>query len=51
VNLPSTSTAAPGFTGIDLTKFTVPTGLPSGKSVPVLVTINGVDSNTVMLPL
>jgi uncharacterized protein (TIGR03437 family) len=51
VNLPSTSTAAPGFTGIDRTQFTVPTGLPSGKSVPVLVTINGVDSNTVMLPL
>jgi uncharacterized protein (TIGR03437 family) len=51
VNPASTSTAAPGFTGVDRTQFKVPTGLPSGKSVPVLVTINGVDSNTVMLPL
>jgi len=47
----SKSTAAPGFTGVVVTKFQVPTGLASGKSVPVLVDINGVDSNTVMLPL
>jgi len=46
-----TSTAAPGFTGIVSTQFQVPAGLPSGTSVPVLVTINGVDSNTVMLPI
>jgi uncharacterized protein (TIGR03437 family) len=51
VNPASKSTAAPGFTGVDLTQFQVPTGLGSGKSVPVLVTVNGVDSNTVMLPL
>jgi uncharacterized protein (TIGR03437 family) len=50
-NPSSTSTAAPGFSGIDLTQFQVPTGLTSGTSVPVLVTINGVDSNTVMLPI
>ncbi len=47
----STSTAAPGFTGVTTTQFEVPSGLPSGNSVPVLVTINGVDSNTVMLPI
>jgi hypothetical protein len=29
----------------------VPSGLPSGTSVPVFVSINGVDSNTVMLPI
>ncbi len=46
----SKSTAAPGLTGMDLTKFEVPTGLASG-SVPVLVTINGEESNTVMLPV
>jgi uncharacterized protein (TIGR03437 family) len=46
----SKSTAAPGLTGMDLTKFEVPSGLPSG-AVPVLVSINGEDSNTVMLPL
>jgi uncharacterized protein (TIGR03437 family) len=47
----STSTAAPGFTGVVYTHFVVPPNLGSGKSVPVLVTINGVASNTVMLPL
>jgi len=46
----SKSTAAPGFTGMDLTKFEVPSGLTSG-AVPVLVSINGEDSNTVMLPV
>jgi uncharacterized protein (TIGR03437 family) len=46
-----TSTAAPGFTGVVSTKFQVPSGLTSGSSVPVLVTINGVESNTVMLPI
>jgi uncharacterized protein (TIGR03437 family) len=51
VHPPSTSTAAPGFTGVDLTRFQVPTGLANGTSVPVLVSINGVDSNTVMLPV
>ncbi len=45
----STSTAAPGFVGVDLTQFQLPSGLASGTSVPVLVTINGVESNTVML--
>jgi uncharacterized protein (TIGR03437 family) len=47
----SKSTAAPGFTGMDLTQFEVPSGLPSGTSVPLLVSINGEDSNTVMLPV
>ena len=46
----SKSTATPGFTGVDLTQFQVPTGLASA-SVPVLVSINGVDSNTVLLPV
>lgn len=49
-NVTATSTAAPGFTGVTTTQFQVPSGL-SGSSVPLLVTINGVDSNTVMLPL
>jgi uncharacterized protein (TIGR03437 family) len=51
VNPTPTSSAAPGFIGVVSTQFQVPTGLPSGTSVPVLVTINGVDSNTVMLPI
>lgn len=51
LNPTSTSTAAPGFTGLTTTQFQVPTGLASGTSVPLLVTINGIDSNTVMLPI
>lgn len=47
----ATSTAAPGYTGIVATQFEVPTGLASGTSVPVVVNINGVQSNTVMLPI
>jgi uncharacterized protein (TIGR03437 family) len=46
-----TSTAAPGFIGVVSTQFQVPSGLASGTSVPVLVSINGTDSNTVMLPI
>lgn len=45
------SGAAPGFTGLTVTKFTVPDGLPSGTMVPVNVSVNGASSNTVMLPL
>jgi uncharacterized protein (TIGR03437 family) len=50
-NANATSAAAPGYTGLVSTQFQVPTGLKSGTSVPVLVTINGIDSNTVMLPI
>ena len=48
---PSWSGAAAGFVGIACTNFQVPSGLPSGTSVPLNVTINGVASNTVMLPI
>ena len=51
VNPTATSTAAPGFTGVVATQFQVPTSLASGTSVPVFVSVNGVDSNTVMLPI
>jgi uncharacterized protein (TIGR03437 family) len=50
-NPTSTSTAAPGFIGVVTTQFQVPTGLPGGASAPVTVSINGVDSNTVVLPI
>jgi len=50
-NQTSKSYADPGYTGVVSTQFQVPSGLPGGTSVPVLVTINGVDSNTVMLPI
>jgi uncharacterized protein (TIGR03437 family) len=43
--------AAPGYTGLALTKFKVPDGVAAGSSVPVTVSVNGVTSNTVMLPV
>jgi len=45
------SGAAAGFVGIATTKFQVPAGMQSGTSVPVNVTINGMNSNTVLLPV
>ncbi len=43
--------AAPGYTGLALTKFKVPNGISAGTSIPVTVTVNGVKSNAVMLPV
>ena len=48
---PAWSGAAPGYTGMVSTSFQVPTGLGSGVAVPLTVTVNGVASNTVMLPV
>ena len=49
--VPTWTGAAPGFTGLAVTKFQVPDGMSGGTNVPVKVTVNGVDSNTVMLPV
>jgi len=49
--VPSWSGAAEGYTGVVSTRFQVPNGLPSGTAVPLIVTVNGAASNTVMLPL
>jgi len=43
--------AAAGFSGVTAVNFTIPDGMPSGTTVPITVTVNGVASNTVMLPL
>lgn len=43
------SWAAAGYTGVAATSFQVPTGLPSGTSVPLSVSVHGVVSNTVQL--
>ena len=45
------SGAAGGFVGIVSTSFQIPTGLASGTTVPLKVTVNGVDSNTVVIPI
>ncbi|MBZ5610614.1 MAG: hypothetical protein LAP38_20310 [Acidobacteriia bacterium] len=49
--VPAWTGAAPGYTGVAVTKFQVPDGMTPGSNVPLKVTVNGVDSNTVMLPL
>jgi uncharacterized protein (TIGR03437 family) len=49
--VPKSAGAAPGYTGVTLTQFQVPAGLPGGTMATVKATINGIDSNTVMLPL
>ncbi len=49
--VPTWAGAAAGYTGMDSVSFPVPTGLGSGIAVPLSVTVNGVASNTVMLPV
>ena len=49
--IPSWSGAASGSTGLASTTFTVPDALAGGGAVPFMVTVNGVNSNTVMLPV
>jgi uncharacterized protein (TIGR03437 family) len=48
---PIWSGAAVGYTGLAVTQFQVPVGMASASNVPVKVNVNGVDSNTVMLPV
>jgi uncharacterized protein (TIGR03437 family) len=48
---PIWSGAAVGYTGLAVTQFQVPVGMASASNVPVRVNVNGVDSNTVMLPV
>jgi|SRR5579871_223883 len=42
--------AAPGYTGLALTKFELPSG-SSGPTLPVTISVNGAKSNTVNLPV
>ena len=49
--VPTWTGAAAGYTGVAATKFQVPDGMVEGSNVPLKVTVNGVDSNTVMLPV
>jgi len=48
---PAWSGAAPGYTGMVSTSFQVPAGLGSGVAVPLTVSVNGVASNSVLLPV
>jgi uncharacterized protein (TIGR03437 family) len=48
---PIWSGAAPGLTGITLTKFQIPAAMAGSGTVPLSVSINGANSNAVMLPI
>jgi uncharacterized protein (TIGR03437 family) len=48
---PAWSGAASSFVGIASTSFQIPTGLASGQPASLKVTVNGVDSNTVVVPI
>lgn len=45
------SGAATDYVGMEITKFQITADLPSGKMLPLTITINGRSSNTVQLPL
>jgi uncharacterized protein (TIGR03437 family) len=48
---PTWSGAAAAFVGITTTSFQIPTGLGSGTNVALQISVNGVTSNTAMIPL
>ena len=48
---PQTTFAAPGQVGIDLVQFRLDSSAPSGAAVPLFLTINGVNSNTLNVPI
>jgi uncharacterized protein (TIGR03437 family) len=49
--VPEKAFAAPGRVGIDVIQFRIGDGVPTGTNVQLYVTINGQDSNTVVLPV
>jgi uncharacterized protein (TIGR03437 family) len=48
---PENAFAGPGRVGIDVVQFRLGDGVPTGTNVQIYVTINGQDSNTVVLPV
>jgi uncharacterized protein (TIGR03437 family) len=48
---PDSVLAAPGRVGVDEVQFRLGSGAPTGMNVPMKLTINGQDSNTVLLPV
>jgi uncharacterized protein (TIGR03437 family) len=43
--------AAPGHIGVDMVQFRLDSTAPSGAAIPFYVTVNGVSSNTLTLPI
>jgi uncharacterized protein (TIGR03437 family) len=48
---PESAFAAAGHVGIDLVQFRLDSSAPSGAAVPIYLTVNGVKSNTLTLPI
>jgi uncharacterized protein (TIGR03437 family) len=48
---PESSFAAPGQVGVDAVQFRLDSSTPSGASIPLYLTVNGVKSNTLALPI
>lgn len=48
---PDSAFAAPGQIGMDVVQFRIGDGVPTGTNVQLTVTVNGQDSNTVLLPV
>ena len=48
---PSWAGAAPGYVGLDAVQFPITSAVPAGATLDLTVTVNGVSSNTVQLPI
>ena len=48
---PESAFAAPGHVGIDSIQFRLDGSTPTGGAIPVTVTVNGVRSNSLALPI
>lgn len=48
---PESTFAAPGQVGLDLVQFRLDSSAPSGTAAPLYLTVNGVNSNTLSLPI
>jgi uncharacterized protein (TIGR03437 family) len=48
---PESAFAAPGQVGVDLIHFRLDSSAPSGAAIPLYVTVNGVNSNSLTLPI
>jgi uncharacterized protein (TIGR03437 family) len=43
--------AAPGHVGVDAVQFRLDSSAPSGAAIPLCLTVNGIASNTLTLPI
>ncbi|MEI9972959.1 MAG: hypothetical protein WDO73_13395 [Ignavibacteriota bacterium] len=48
---PESTYAAPGHIGIDAVQFRLDSSAPSGAAIPLFVTVNGIQSNSLSLPI